>query len=237
VFPNLTALAFDIINTRPIGDVYTFISLHHAHIRKLSITDSIIPHLCASLQQGALSLPSLTHFILLDIYRLVHTGELVPLQSLFVKVTHFDIRKGGGWKCGFDVRQILDLMPFLQQFSVFGTAVQCGLDALLMAPIKQVDKLVIFDSETDGSDVNAYYDALDFESADCLGISIQFVNYPYISKNGFLVSNLFGLFPLLVPGIRLDTVCGVIFVYLLAYALPCKTNEYMNLLIVQPHSL
>ena len=133
-FPNLTAFALDIINPQPIGTQQSFSSLHHAHIRKLSITNTVTPHFCGWLQQGALSLPSLTHFILLNIYPLSHTGELDSLQSLFVTMTYFDVHKGGEWKCGPYVRRILDLMPLLQQFNVFGTPVKCCLDALLIAP-------------------------------------------------------------------------------------------------------
>jgi len=172
-FPNLTAFTLNAI-----GYQYpAWISFDHPHIRKLSVSNSVIQNIC---QQGEVYLPSLTHFILLDIYPRKYTHELGRLQSLFVTVTHFDVRKGGEWNCGSYIRQILDLMPFLQQFSVFGTTVECCLDALLIAPIKQVDKLVILDSETDGSDVNAYYEALGFESTNCLGISIHFVNCPYI---------------------------------------------------------
>jgi len=179
-FPNLIALAIDITDFESLDDPDLFIILHDARIRMLSITEPVVPHLCVSLKRGALSLPSLTHFILLDIFPPMHAAKLDPLQSLFVTVTHFDIRAGGRWKCGSYIRQILDLMPSLQQFRVFGTTVKGGVDALLIAPIKQVTKLVIMNSKTDGSDVNAYYDALSFESASCLGMSIQFVNCQYI---------------------------------------------------------
>ena len=60
-FPNLTAL---ILNGK-YGSPYpqlSFTPLHHTRVRALSIKDTVIPHLCASLQRGALSLPSLTHF-------------------------------------------------------------------------------------------------------------------------------------------------------------------------------
>ena len=60
-FPNLTALILSVIFGSPHSQI-AFTPLHHARVRTLSITDTVIPHLCASLQRGALSLPSLTHF-------------------------------------------------------------------------------------------------------------------------------------------------------------------------------
>jgi hypothetical protein len=180
-FPNLAALVLRVINTLFIYNQRTFTPFHHARISMLSITDSVVPHLCASLKRGAFSLPSLTNFILLSIEPFVRTELLDHFHSLFVKVTHFDIRTGNQQDCGPYVRRFLDFMPFLRQFSLFGTAVDCGLDALLIAPIKQIDNLIILDSGTDGSNVNSYYDALSSESADGnLDMSIQFVNCAYI---------------------------------------------------------
>jgi len=189
-FPNVTALELSTMHT-PFTYIYhrkRFTPLHHACINTLSVTDPVIPHLCALLQHEVLSLPSLTHFILLDICPFIHLVQVDPLQSLFDNVTHFDIRTGHQQGCGSYIRRLLNLMPFLQQFSVFGTAVSGGLDALFIEPIKKIDKFVILDSETDGSIVSSYYDALSLKSAestggytgDNLGITIQFVNCPYI---------------------------------------------------------
>ena len=99
-------------------------------------------------------------------------------------MTRFDIRVAAQENCGSNIRQLLDLMPLLQQFSVFGVAVSSALDALLVAPIKQIDELVILDSETDGSDVNSYYDSVRSETVDGTGasgvVSVLFVNCPHI---------------------------------------------------------
>ena len=192
-FPNLTALVLS-LKFDDISRQDTFTPLHHARITTLSITDTVIPHLCASLQRGALSLPSLTHFILLDIIPSYSRGEWSQLQSLFVNVTCFDIRAATQKNCGSNIRQLLDVMPLLQQFSVFGNAVNGGLGALLIAPIKRIGKLVISDSKTDGSNVKSYYDALGSESPDRTddnsGASIRFVNCPYVLshiRTAFLV--------------------------------------------------
>ena len=183
-FPNLTTLVLSTDTYIDFGPD-TFTPLHHSRIAMLSITDTVIPYLCASLQRGALSLPSLTHFVL-DIFRSInnHGGEWSQLQPLFVNVTCFDIRAATPQNCGSNIRQLLNVMPLLQQFTVFRNAVNDGLGALLIAPIKRIGKLVVSDSKTDGSDVKSYYDALISESADStgdnLGISIQFVNCPCI---------------------------------------------------------
>ena len=183
-FPNLTALALS-ANIDKISHQNQFTPLHHPCIITLSITDTVIPHLYRSLQQGALSLPSLTHLILLDISSSNNNrGEWSQLQSLLVNVTWFDIRAATQENCGSNIRQLLDVMPLLRQFSVFGTAVSDGLGALLIAPIKRIGKLVISDSKTDGSNVKSYYDALSSESTDRtddnLSVSIRFVNCPYV---------------------------------------------------------
>ena len=63
-FPNVVTL---VIRTEWFFHIWlphTFTPLHHACISTLSVTDTIIPSLCASLQRGTLSLPSLTHFML-----------------------------------------------------------------------------------------------------------------------------------------------------------------------------
>ena len=70
--------------------------------------------------------------------------------------------------CGSNIRRLLDDVPLLQQFRIFGTAATCGLDALLVAPVKRIDKLVILDSEIDGSDIDSYYHVLSLEFADHL---------------------------------------------------------------------
>ena len=182
-FPNVTALVLS-SNIDNLYHQFTSNPLHHARIRMLSITDTIIPHLCGSLRRGALSLPSLTHFILLDIFSSNNRGEWSQLQSLFVNVIYFDIYAATQENCGSDIRQLLDVMPLLQQFSIFGSAVNDGLGALLIAPIKRIGKLVVSDSKTDGSNIISYYDALSSELADRpdhkLSISIQFVDCPCI---------------------------------------------------------
>ena len=175
----------------------SFTPLHHACISTLSVTVAIIPSLCASLQRGTLSLPSLTHFMLrIDPY--YDKESWVQLQPLFVNVTRFDIRVATQQNCGSNIRQLLDLMPLLQQLSVFGVAVSSALDALLVAPIKQIDKLVILDSETDGSDVNSYYDSVRSETVDGAGASgvasVLFVNclhiLPHILQRFSTMDNL-----------------------------------------------
>ena len=184
-FPNLTAVVIS-ANVHILHPQDIFTPLHHARIETLSITDSVIPHLCAALQQGALSLPSLTHFILLDIFPSGNNdrGEWSQLQSLFVNVTCFEIRAATQQNCGSNIRQLLDDMPLLQQFTLCGDAVNDGLGALLIAPMKQIRKLVVSDTKADGSNVKSYYDALRSESApgpdDKPDISIQFVNSPSI---------------------------------------------------------
>ena len=184
-FPNLTAVVLD-ANVVTLHPQRTFTPLHPPRIRTLSITDTIIPHLCASLQRGALSFPSLTHFILLDIFPSIsnNRGEWGQLQSLLFNVTCFEIRAATQQGCGSNIRQLLDAMPLLQQFAVFGDAVNDGLQALRIGTVKQIGKLVVSDSETDGSNAKSYYDALSSESANRLddhsNISIQFVNCPCI---------------------------------------------------------
>ena len=186
-FPNLTAVVLR-TNIYTLYSQATFTPLHHARIRTLSITDAVLPHLCASLRRAALSLPSLTHFILLDISPSSNNmrAQWDQLQSLFVNVTCFDIRAAAQRNCGSDIRQLLNIMPLLQRFSLLGTAVNCGLDALLVTPPRLIHKLVILDSGTDGSNVNLYYDAFGLESTDRTGagddwgISIQFVNCPHV---------------------------------------------------------
>ena len=184
-FPNLTAVVLD-ANVAILHPQNTFTPLHPPHIGTLSITDNIIPHLCASLQRGALSLPTLTHFILLDIIPSIgnNRGEWSQLQSLFVNVTCFEIRAATQSGCWSNIRQLLDIMPLLQQFTVFNNAVNDGLQALRFAPVKRIGKLVVSDSKTNGSNVKLYYDALRSESAnhpdDNSDISIRFVNCPCI---------------------------------------------------------
>ena len=183
-FPNLTTVVLD----ANIGILYpqdTFTRIHHPRIRTLSITDTIIPHLCLSLQRGALSLPSLTYFILLDIFPSINNRKKwSQMQLLFGNVTCFEIRAATEQGCGFNIRQLLDIMPLLQQFSVFGSAVNNGLQALLIRPVKQISKLVVSDSDTDGSCVKSYCDALWSEFAnrpdDNWDILIQFVDCPCI---------------------------------------------------------
>ena len=182
-FPNLTSVVLNanIDNLRPQG---ASTPLHHIGVTTLSITDTVIPHLCASLQRGALSLPSLTHFILLDIFPSSNNNreEWSQLQSLFVNVTYFEIRAATQQGCGSNIRQLLDVMPLLQQFSVLSNAVNDGLQALLIGPVKRISKLVVSNSETDGSNVKSYYDALRSETANHPdnNISIRFVHCPWI---------------------------------------------------------
>ena len=180
-FPNLTALILNVEFGSPHPQI-TFTPLRHPRVRTLSITDGVIPHLCASLQRGALSFPSLTRFTLLRIRN--STGEWSQLQSLLVNVTRFDIRAATRPNSGSNIRQLLDAMPLLQQFTLFGTAVDDGLGALLVAPIKRIGKLIISDSKADGANVKSYYDALKSGSADPpddnSGISIQFMDCPCI---------------------------------------------------------
>ena len=184
-FPNLRAVVLS-ANVDSLRPQNAFTPLRHTGIITLSITDTVIPHLCASLQQGALSLPSLTHFILLDIFPSNNNNreEWRQLQSLFINVTRFEIRAATQQGCGSNIRQLLDVIPLLQQFTLSGNAVNDGLQALLIAPIKRIGKLVISDSETDGWNVKSYHDALRSESAnrpdDNWDISIQFVCCPYI---------------------------------------------------------
>ena len=183
-FPNLTALVLS-ANIDNIFRRNTFTPLHHARITTLSITDTIITHLNFLLERGALSLPSLTHFILLDIVPSRRKkGGWTKLQSLVVNVTCFDIRAATLQNCGANIRQLLDDMPLLQQFTLCGDAVNDGLGALLIGPIKRIGKLVVSDSKTDGSNVKSYYDALSSVSAerpkDHPDVSIQFVNCPCI---------------------------------------------------------
>ena len=184
-FPNLTSVVLS-ANIDSLHPQDTFTPLHHMGTRTLSITDTVIPHLCASLQRGALSLPSLTHFILLDIFPSGNNNreEWSQLQSLFVNLTYFEIRAATQQGCGSNIRQLLDIMPFLQQFTVFDNAVNDGLHALLIGPVKRIGRLVVSNSETDGSDVKLYYDAFMSESAnrpdDNWEISIQFVDCPWI---------------------------------------------------------
>ena len=184
-FPNLTSVVLS-ANVDSLHPRNTFTPLHHIGIITLSITDTVIPHLCASLQRGALSLPSLTHFILLDIFPSSNNNreEWRQLQSLFVNVTCFEIRAATQQGYGSNIRQLLDVMPLLEQFTVSDSAVNDGLQALLIGPVKRVGRLVVSDSETDGSDVKSYYDALRSESAnrpdDNSEISIQFIHCPWI---------------------------------------------------------
>ena len=184
-FPNLTSVVLS-ANVDSLHPQDTFTPLHHMGIITLSITDTVVPHLCASLQQGALSLPSLTHFILLDIFTSSNNNreEWRQLKSLFVNVTCFEIRAATRQGCGSNIRQLLDIMPLLEQFTVFDNAVHDGLQALLIAPVKRIGTLVVSDSETDGSNVKSYYDALRSESRnrpdDNSEISIQFVDCPGI---------------------------------------------------------
>ena len=180
-FPNLTALTLSVEFECPPPQI-TFTPLHHARVRTLSITHPVIPSLCASLQRGALSLPSLTHFILHDKFPSSNNNreEWSQLQSLFVNVTCFELRAATLQGCGSNIRQLLDVMPLLQQFTLSGNAVNDGLQALLIGPVKRISKLVVSDSETDGSNIKSYYDALGSESTNCpdenSATSIQFVN-------------------------------------------------------------
>ena len=184
-FPNVTSVVLS-ANIDSIHPHDTFIPLHHIGTRTLSITDTVIPHLCAPLQQGALSLPSLTHFILLDIFPSSNNNreEWSQLQSLLVNVTCFEIRAATQQGCGSNIRQLLDVMPLLQQFTLCGNAVNDGLQALLIGPVKRIGRLVVSNSETDGLNVKSYYNALRSESANRpdphSGISIQFVNCLWI---------------------------------------------------------
>ena len=184
-FPNLNTLVLS-ANIDTLYPQNIFTPLHHIGIRTLSITDTVIPHLRASLQRGALSLPSLTHFILLDIFPSIHINieGWSQLQSLFVNVIRFEIRAATQQGCGSNIRQLLDAMPLLQQFTVFGHAVNDGLQALLIGPVKRIGKLVVSDSETDGSNVKSYYDALKSEPANHpdnnSDISIQFIYCPCV---------------------------------------------------------
>ena len=183
-FPNLTALILSSEFSSPYPQI-AFTPLHHACVRTLSITETVIPHLCASLQRGAFSLPSITHFILLDITSSrVNKGAWSRLQPLVVNVTCFEIHAATQQNCGSDIRQLLDVMPLLQQFSLFDTALDNGLRALLLAPMKRIGKLIVAESETDGTDVKSYYDALRSGSVDRSDdnpdISIQFMNCPHI---------------------------------------------------------
>ena len=184
-FPNLTAVVLT-ANIDILHPQNTFTLLHHAGIRTLSITDTVIPHLCASLQRGAFSLPSLTHFILLDILPSSNNsrGGWSQLQSLFVNVTCFEIHAATQQNCGSNIRQLIDVMPLIQQFTIFGNAVNDGLGALLIAPIKRIGKLAVSDSNIDGSTVKSYLDALSSQPANCTdddpGISVQFVDCPCI---------------------------------------------------------
>ena len=162
-FPNLTALILSVEFGSPHPQI-TFTPLHHACVRTLSITHTIIPHLCTSLQRGALSLPSLAHLILLSAGN--DTGGWSQLQSLFASVTCFEIRSAAHRNCGSNIRQFLDIMPLLQQLSLFETALYDGLKALLLEPVKQIGKLIVADSGTDGTDVKSYYDALMSGSVD-----------------------------------------------------------------------
>ena len=181
--PNLTAVVLNANITNPRRQS-AFTPLHHIGIRTLSIMDAVIPHLCATLQRGALSLPSLTHFILLDIFPSSNNNRegWSQLQSLFVNVTRFEIRAATQQGCGSNIRQLLDIMPLLQQFTLFGNAVHDGLQALLIAPVRRIGKLVVSDSETDGSNVKSYYDALRSESVNRPdnNISIQCLYCPCI---------------------------------------------------------
>ena len=183
-FPNLTAVVLS-ANIDKLYRQMAFTPLCHSRIRTLSITDTVIPHLYGLLQRGALSLPSLTHFILLDIcpsYQ--NKGGWIHLRSLFVNVTCFDLRAAAQQTCGSNIRGLLDAMPLLKQFTLFGNAVNDGLEALLIAPIKRIGKLVVSGSKTDGSTIKSYYDALRSESGNCpddnVDILIQFVNCPCI---------------------------------------------------------
>jgi hypothetical protein len=181
-FPNLTALGFSTMHSFTTFTLHGFTPLHHARIRTLSVTDAVIPQLGTLLQRGALSLPSLTHFIILNMYS---GGGWDQLRSLFVKVTHFDIRAATHLSSGTHIRELLDLMPLLQQFSVFGTAVDLGLVALTFPSTKRIDNLVIADSDTNGSIVDAYYNLLlgprsAGHTSDSLGVSIRFVNCPHV---------------------------------------------------------
>ena len=182
-FSNLTALVLS-TNIDNVYPQYPITPLYHARITTLSITNLIIPYLIFLLEEGALSLPSLTHFILLDILPSIYDKDWSGLQSLFVNVTCFDIRAATLQNCGSNIRELLDAMPLLQQLVVFGNAVNDGLEALLIAPIKQIGKLVISGSKTDGLTVKSYYDALGSESGECpedsVDILIQFVNCPCI---------------------------------------------------------
>ena len=180
-FPNLTSVVLS-ANIDRLHPQDRFTPLHHIGIITLSITDTVIPHLCASLQRGALSLPSLTHFILLDIFPSSNNNRegWNQLQSLFVNVTCFEIRAATQQGCGSNIRQLLDSMPLLQRFTLYSNAVNDGLQALLIGLVKRIGKLVVSDSETDGLNVKLYYDALRSELAnrpdDHSDISIQFVD-------------------------------------------------------------
>ena len=183
-FPNLTAVVLS-ANIDTLHRQMALTPLHHSRIRTLSITDTVIPHLYGLLKRGALSLPSLTHFILLDICPSYHNkGGWGHLQSLFVNVTRFDIRAATQQNCGSNIRKLLDVMPRLQQFTLFDNAVDDGLRALLIGPIKRIRKLVVSDSKTDGSNVKSYYDALSSEATvrpdHNPDVSIQFVNCPCV---------------------------------------------------------
>ena len=181
--PNLTTLILSMLLSRP-GPQIT--PLHHARVRTLSITGGVITYLCASLQRGALSLPSLTHFILLfpPSSKDNEDGECGQLKSLLINVTRFDIREASQRSGRYAIRDLLDAMPLLQQFTLYDTALTSGLGALLLAPMKRIGKLIIAESKTDGTNVKSYYDALRSGSVDRpddnLDISIQFMNCPYI---------------------------------------------------------
>ena len=84
----------------------------------------------------------------------------MPSQSTYLPLAYLHIHKAA-------------LCSKLYHFELSSTVVDCGLATLAVEPIQVVSSLVISDSQTNGSKVQAHYDALKSQPAENLGAGVK----------------------------------------------------------------
>ena len=127
-----------------------------SHLATLTVTSNFLPEISRSLLRG-LSLPSLTTFILADIFNSGSAASVTGLQGVISTITHVELHQVSSTiPQAPTIRAILERIPNLLCFTLVGTSLGHGITALSSPPGFTVRKLVVKASDTDGIEVSNY---------------------------------------------------------------------------------
>ena len=159
------------------------VDITHQHLHTLSLTGIALRWVIYALS-GGYRLPHLARFVLTDINGpdVSWNGwNIYPINDQFSHITQIEVQDVSLPSAVTQYHRLFDVATGLRTLTLTGSAVEPMLEVLTLSTLKRVEKLIICDSNANGTTLGDYLAAIESNGGSTAGMEVAWNNCPNFS--------------------------------------------------------